>query len=65
VINILDPLVAVMVVGLDGYPEKIAFRRTEQRAHVFADGLLPVRQAVPSRIAVALGRRCSPGRALQ
>jgi hypothetical protein len=64
-IDTLDPPVAVMMVGLDGYPEKIAFRPTEQRAHVFADGLRPVRQAVPSRIAVALGRHCSSGRALQ
>ncbi len=52
-IDILDPL--VVVIGLDGYPEKSAFRQTEERAHIFADGLLPVRQAVPLRIAVALG----------
>ena len=32
---------AVMVVGVDGYPETIAFTRAEHRAHVFADQLSP------------------------
>lgn len=32
---------AVMVVGLDGYPEKIDFKRAEHRAHTFAEKLSP------------------------
>lgn len=32
---------AVTVVGLDGYPEMIAFTRTERRANAFSDQLLP------------------------
>lgn len=32
---------AVMVVGLDGYPETITFRRAEHRALVFAEQLSP------------------------